>query len=114
MGADLRQVLDLLRREAGEERRIVGIEEVLYRSRRVIGVVGCHFFAPGPVCEPSPGVNGLNHHAPPRRPTLLPAPTACASRGPTPPLDTCPLVAWVQLAGAPHPRAKRVSSGPRR
>jgi len=31
LGADLRQVLDLVGRQPGEERRIVGIQEVLYR-----------------------------------------------------------------------------------
>src|SRR3712207_6976092 len=36
LGADLRQVLDLLRREPGKERRMVGVEEVLYRGRRVV------------------------------------------------------------------------------
>jgi len=34
--ADLRQVLDLLGGEPGEERRIVGVEEVLDGCRRVI------------------------------------------------------------------------------
>jgi hypothetical protein len=33
LGTDLCQVLDLLGRQAGEERRMVGIEEVLDRSR---------------------------------------------------------------------------------
>jgi hypothetical protein len=36
LGADLRQVLDLRSRESREEDRIVGIEEVLDRSRRVV------------------------------------------------------------------------------
>src|SRR5207247_3628361 len=36
LGADLRQVLDLLWREPGQERRMVGVEEVLYRGRRVV------------------------------------------------------------------------------
>src|SRR5262249_22807927 len=34
--ADLRQEVDLLRREPRKERRIVGVEEILYRGRRVI------------------------------------------------------------------------------
>jgi hypothetical protein len=36
LGADLRQVLDLLRCEAWKERRMVGVEEVLYRSGCVV------------------------------------------------------------------------------
>jgi hypothetical protein len=37
VGAELGQVLDLLRRQAGEERRMVGIEEVLDGGGRVVG-----------------------------------------------------------------------------
>jgi hypothetical protein len=65
LGADLREILDLGGRQPREERRIVGIQEVLYRSRCVVArhssavdptVSGrCGFRPRGSAARPEPG-----------------------------------------------------------